>query len=208
VGIDRALKKIILATKSIDRKEIFERAQIPFIASSSDVDEAHYKEKFKDPVELVQILAKEKVLIIKRKKKKNFDDAIIIAADTIVEYKGEIMGKADNEREAFKILKKLMGKTHNLITGFAITALESEKLIIDYDITKVEFLTLSDNEIWNYINSGEWKGRAGAYSLRERAGLFVKSIDGSYSNVLGLPMQKVFQILKESFNLNLLKYIP
>ena len=201
------MKKIILATKSIDRKEIFQRAQIPFIAISSDVDEALYKEKFKDPVELVQILAKEKVLNIKRKKTKNFNDAIIIAADTIVEYKGEIIGKANNEHEAFKILKKLMGKIHNLITGFAITAIESEKLVIDYDITKVEFLPLSDKDIWYYINSNEWRGRAGAYSLREGAGLFVRSVNGSYSNVLGLPLQKVFKILKESFNLNLLEYI-
>jgi len=190
VGIDRALKKIILATKSIDRKEIFERAQIPFIAISSDIDEAPYKEKFKDPVELVQILAKEKVLNIKRKKAEDFVEAIIIAADTIVEYKGEIMGK-----------------THNLITGLAITQMNINKLILDYDITKVEFLPLSDDEILNYINSGEWKGRAGAYSLRERAGLFVRSVNGSYSNVLGLPMQKVYQILKESFKLNLLEYI-
>ncbi len=201
------MKKIILASKSIDRKEIFQQAQIPFIAISSEIDETYYKKKIKDPLRLVQTLAKKKALDIKKKKAKHFKDAIIIAADTIVEYKGEIIGKANNEQEAFKILKKLMGKTHDLITGLAITQMGSRQLVLDYDITKVEFLPLSDNDIWDYINSREWKGRAGAYSIRERAGLFIKSIHGSYSNVLGLPMQKVFQILKETFNLNLLDYI-
>ena len=77
-------------------------------------------------------------------------------------------------------------------------------MIIDYDCTEVKFLLLSDEEILDYIKSGEWKGRAGAYSIRERASLFIDSIDGSISNVIGLPMQKIYKILKNEFNLNLL----
>ena len=77
------------------------------------------------------------------------------------------------------------------------------KIIVDYDQTLVEFLKLSDNEIWSYIKSQEWIGKAGAYSLRERASMLVKAIHGSYSNVLGLPMQLLYQILKNEFNLDL-----
>ena len=83
--------------------------------------------------------------------------------------------------------------------------LKEEKIVIDYDQTLVKFLNLSDNDIWSYIRSREWIGKAGAYSLRERASMFVRSINGSYSNVLGLPMQQLYKILKNEFNLDLLE---
>lgn len=200
------MKKIILATGSVDRREIFERANLSFTAISSDVDESSYKKNIKDPLQLVQRLAKEKVLDVKKKLADTSKDVIIIGADTIVEYKGEIIGKAKNEQNAFNILKKLMGKTHNLITGLAINQIGNDKVIIEYDITRVEFLPLPDNDIKKYIALGEWKGRAGAYSLRERASLFIKSVNGSPSTVLGLPMQRVFQILKNILKINLLEY--
>jgi septum formation protein len=204
--IRKILKKIILATGSVDRREIFERANLSFTAISSDVDESSYKKNIKDPLQLVQRLAKEKVLDVKKKLADTSKDVIIIGADTIVEYKGEIIGKAKNEQNAFNILKKLMGKTHNLITGLAINQIGNDKVIIEYDITRVEFLPLPDNDIKKYIALGEWKGRAGAYSLRERASLFIKSVNGSPSTVLGLPMQRVFQILKNILKINLLEY--
>ena len=130
---------------------------------------------------------------------------VIIAADTIVELDGEVIGKALNEEEAFKILKKLSGRTHNLITGIAITETFNPKQIFSHDTTKVKFLDLSDEDIKEYIKSGEWKGRAGCYSFREKAGLFAESIEGSTSNVIGLPLHKIYEILKVKFNLNLLK---
>ncbi len=199
------LKDIILASKSIDRKELFKKARIPFIVISPDLNEEKFKRNINDPYYLVQELAKAKVLNVKKKVKKLYNDAIIISADTIVEFEGEIIGKARDEKHAFKILKKLVDKTHKLITGYAIMDLKEEKIIVDYDQTLVKFLNLSDNEIWSYIRSKEWIGKAGAYSLRERASMFVQSIDGSYSNVLGLPMQQLYQILKNEFNLDLLE---
>ena len=71
---------------------------------------------------------------------------------------------------------------------------------MDHDSTSVKFLDLTDTEIWGYIKTGEWQGRAGAYSMRERASLFIESIQGSSSNVIGLPMNKMYQILKKEFN--------
>ena len=135
-------------------------------------------------------------------KNKNIE-AIIIAADTVVEFKGKIIGKAKNKAQAFQILKSLINSSHNLLTGVAITELNNPKVVVDYDCTIVTFLDISDNEIRNYINTEEWKGRAGAYSIRDRASLFIKEIRGSPSNVIGLPMQKIFQILKKDFGLNL-----
>ncbi len=197
------MKKIILASKSIDRKKTFNRLNIPFETIITDIDEAYYKGIFSNPVELVKEIAKAKALRAKDLLKNKKMEAIIIAADTIVEFKGKIIGKAKNKAQAFQILKSLINRSHNLITGVAITELNDPKVVVDYDCTIVTFLDISDNEIRNYINTEEWKGRAGAYSIRDRASLFIKEIRGSPSNVIGLPMQKIFEVLKKDFSLNL-----
>ena len=197
------MKKIILASKSIDRKKTFNRLNIPFETIITDIDEGYYKGIFSNPVELVKEIAKAKALKAKDLLKNKNMEAIIIAADTIVEFKGKIIGKAKNKAQAFQILKSLINRSHNLITGVAITELNDPKVVVDYDCTSVTFLDISDNEIRNYINTEEWKGRAGAYSIRDRASLFIKEIRGSPSNVIGLPMQKIFEILKKDFGLNL-----
>ena len=197
------MKKIILASKSIDRKKTFNRLNIPFETIITEIDEGYYKGVFSNPVELVKEIAKAKALKAKDLLKNKNMEAIIIAADTIVEFKGKIIGKAKNKAQAFQILKSLINRSHNLITGVAITELNNPKVVIDYDCTIVTFLDISDNEIRNYLNIEEWKGRAGAYSIRDRASLFIKEIRGSPSNVIGLPMQKIFEILKKDFGLNL-----
>ena len=201
-----SLKKIILASKSIDRSEIFKRAGIPFELFVTNINEEKFKTKFSNPVELVKELAKAKILFAKNELIKKKINAIIIGADTIVLLEGEIIGKAYNEEEAFKILKKLVGKSHKLITGIAITEIQNSKIIVDSDTTIIEFIELSDEEIWQYIKSNEWKGRAGAYSIRDKASLFIRKINGSSSNVIGLPMHKLYEILKTEFGLNLVQF--
>ena len=197
------MKKIILASKSIDRSEIFKRAGIPFEIFVTNINEEKFKTKFSNAVELVKELAKAKISFAKNELIKKKIDAIIIGADTIVLLEGEIIGKAYNEEEAFKILKKLMGKSHKLITGIAITEIQNSKILVDSDTTIVEFLELSDEEIWQYIKSNEWKGRAGAYSIRDKASLFISKIVGSSSNVIGLPMHMLYKILRNEFGLNI-----
>jgi len=197
------MKRIILASKSIDRSNILNRLNISFEILSTNINESDYKDQYSDPIDLVKELAKAKALKAKELLRSEEIGTIIIAADTIVEFNGKIIGKAQNEIEAFQILKSLANRSHNLITGIAITSVDDTKIIIDYDTTVVTFLDLSDDDIRNYLKSEEWKGRAGAYSIRDRASLFVKEIRGSPSNVIGLPMQKIFKILKTEFNLNL-----
>jgi len=201
-----SLKKIILASKSIDRSEIFKRAGIPFELFVTNINEEKFKTKFSNPVELVKELAKAKILFAKNELIKKKINAIIIGADTIVLLEGEIIGKAYNEEEAFKILKKLVGKSHKLITGIAITEIQNSKIIVDSDTTIIEFIELSDEEIWQYIKSNEWKGRAGAYSITDKASLFISKIIGSSSNVIGLPMHKLYEILRTEFGLNLVQF--
>ncbi|TFG20130.1 MAG: septum formation protein Maf [Promethearchaeota archaeon] len=195
---------IVLASKSADRNRLLENIKLPFEVYITNVDENKYKTRFSNPIELVKQLAKAKALKAKDSLSKEGKKVIIIAADTVVELNGKIIGKAKNEEKAFHILKKLAGKIHNLLTGFAITETNNSKLIVEYDNTSVKFINLTDQEIWSYIKSGEWKGRAGAYSIREKASLFIEAIQGSSSNVIGLPMHKIFRILKNEFNYNLL----
>jgi len=197
------MKRIILASKSIDRSKILNRLNISFETLDTNINESNYKDQYSDPIDLVKELAKAKALKAKELLRSEEIGTIIIAADTIVELNGKIIGKAQNEIEAFQILKSLANRSHNLITGIAITSLYDTKLVIDYDITVVTFLDLSDDDIRNYLKCEEWKGRAGAYSIRDRASLFIKEIHGSPSNVIGLPMQMIFEILKTEFNMNL-----
>ena len=199
------MKKIILASKSSDRSELIKRLNISFEALNTNINENDYKDQFSDPIVLVKELAKAKALKAKDMLVNEEKGTVVIAADTIVELNGKIIGKAQNEAEAFQMLKGLANRSHNLITGIAITEIGDCKVLIDYDITVVTLLDLSDQDIRNYIRIGEWKGRAGAYSSRDRASLFIKEIQGSPSNVIGLPMQKIFEILKKEFNLNLFK---
>jgi septum formation protein len=201
------MKKIILASKSIDRGRILHNALIPFDFLLTYVNEDKYKESISDPIELVKTLAKAKANSAKQIMSNEKRDAILIAADTIVELEGEIIGKAKNEDDAYTTLKKLVGKSHNLITGIAITETGNRKIVVDYDTTVVKFINLSDKDIWGYIKSNEWRGRAGAYSIRDIASLFIESISGSSSNVIGLPLHKIYQILKDDFNINLINLV-
>lgn len=199
------MERIILASKSLDRRELFKQARIPIEVLKTDVDEEQLKKEIKDPIQLVMELARIKGLNAKEVMQRSKKEGIIIAADTIVELNDEIIGKALDEQDAFRILKKLIGKTHNLLTGIAITDSYDSKVITDYESTTVKFLKLSNDEIKSYIKSGDWKGRAGAYAITEKASLFIEYIQGSPSNVIGLPMHKIFLILKNSFNFNILE---
>lgn len=199
------MERIILASKSPDRKELFKQTRIPIEILKTEIDEEQLKKEIKDPIQLVKELARAKALHAKNLLHNSKKEGIIIAADTVVNLNGQIIGKAIDEQDAFRILKKLIGKTHNLLTGIAITNSYDSKIITDYESTSVKFLKLSDVEIRNYIRSGEWKGRAGAYAITEKASLFIEYIEGSPSNVIGLPMHKIFLILKNEYNLNILE---
>ncbi len=192
--------KLILASKSRDRKKLFERAQIPIEIIPSDFDEKSIHES--DPKELVK-----KIAIAKAKKvlKKWNDDlgnrsnpVIIIAADTMVSLEGNLIGKAQNKEQAFQILTQLSGKKHELLTGVALIHSITKQIRTFMDISIVQFQMLTSSEIQRYLDSSdEYIGRAGAYSLYDRASLFIDFVEGSPTNVLGLPMAKLRKELQK-----------
>lgn len=190
------MKQIILASKSPRKRAILEQVGLPFIIDASDCDEENIK--FKTPREMVRKLSLEKAKIIA----KRHPNEIILAADTTVIFKNQIIGKPKSKKDAFRILKLLSGKTHEVITGFTIVGKQKIKT---YHVTsRVKFKKLSDKEINAYIATGEPMDKAGGYGIQEKGGLFVENIEGDYFNVVGLPIAAVSERLKE-FGVNVTK---
>jgi len=125
-------------------------------------------------------------------------DHWVIAADTVVVNNGEILGKPKDRKDATRMLRGLSGATHRVVTGLTVLPPNGGEPLADVADTSVTFLKLSRTEIERYVASGEPDDKAGAYGIQGRAAVFVEHIEGSYSNVVGLPMALLYQLLLES----------
>ncbi len=192
------MDRILLASKSPRRIEILGKYCELDIVPAQIEEVCHTRMR---PEEFVMALSLKKALHIAVKDGKK---GLIIAADTIV-YKDEILEKPKDRSDAFRMLKVLSGAMHYVYTGFSIMDEEIPLRIIDYDVTEVEFYNLSDDMINSYLDTGEFVDKAGAYGIQGFGELLVKSIKGSYSNVVGLPIGKINEILIKYFDSNLLK---
>ena len=192
------MKKVILASNSPRRREILGKF-INFEAVTTEVKEDN--DFYKSPDTLVMALAFEKANSVAVK----HEDAIVIGADTIVEIEGEILGKPKSREDAKRMMEKLRGKSHKVITGFSIIDLSSDKKYMDYEVTEVVFKDLSDEEIEAYLNKAEYMDKAGAYGIQDEAALFVEKIEGDYLNIVGFPISKIYTVLKDNFDLSLLE---
>lgn len=188
---------IILASGSPRRREILSNTSAKFSVITSDVDEKIFD--YEEPTQLVLRLAFEKCMDVAVNNTEN----VVIGADTIVVLDNEILGKPKNEDEAFKMLKKLSNREHQVITGMSIVNLEKNKKIVDYAISNVKFKNLTDQDIADYISTKECLDKAGAYGIQGYGALLVEEIRGDYFNIVGLPISKLSDILKENFGINL-----
>ena len=177
---------IILASKSPRRRELLSLITNEFEIKTADVDEA--LPNGISPKEAVQYLSK-----IKAEPFKNETDTVI-GADTVVAVDGKILGKPASKQDAFDMLRMLSGRVHSVFTG--VTILRGEEETTFFCETKVEFLELSDEQIWDYIATGDPMDKAGEYGIQNGGALFVKKIDGDYSNVVGLPVSLLNIYLK------------
>jgi len=181
---------IYLASKSPRRRKLLKQLNIRFKSFTVEMDEII--EPNESPLKTVLRLSKEKLEIAKSKVK----NGIIITADTIVVLDNQTVGKPRNEKDAFRILKMLSGKTHSVFTGYAIYNTSTSKLILEYEKTEVTFRKLSDDEILEYIKTGSPMDKAGAYGIQDDFGaVFIKKINGCYYNVVGLPLAKFYHSL-------------
>lgn len=191
--------KIVLASQSPRRKDLLNSLKVEFQSIGSNTDE---NLDVKDPIEFVLKLSKQKALEVASKL--DFD-AVVIGADTIVYIDGNILGKPENELDAFNKLKSLQGRKHEVYTGICVVQLPSYKILSDYAVTSVWIKSMSDQEIMNYIKTGEVADKAGAYAIQGKGSLIVERIEGCYYNVVGLPLNKLNEMLK-SIGLDLMNF--
>ena len=185
------MRKIILASSSPTRKILLENIGLVF-----EIDPSNYEEDMTLPLppdELVKFLSKEKAKTIIPK----YDDAIVISADTIVYFDNKVIGKPHTARKARSVLKMLSGNIHSVFTGLTVIDTKENKIINKAIETKVTFKNISDEIIDDYIKNGNPLKYAGSYTLRDVENTFVKKIEGSPSNVEGLPVEELMKILKE-----------
>ena len=190
------MSRIILASGSPRRKELLNQIGIEFEVIKSTCEE---NAKAELPGELVKILSMTKAADVAGKiEKEADDDVLIIGADTVVVCNGEILGKPKNEQDAFDMLKKLQGKTHSVFTGVTLISLRyGKELFHSFDAeTKVKVSLMNDDEIRNYISSGEPMDKAGAYGIQGVFAKYIEEIEGDYYNVVGLPISRLYQELK------------
>ena len=184
--------QIYLASKSPRRRKLLKQLGISFKSFSVDLEEEVFDGEH--PIQTVRRLALHKSEAASIQVR----NGIIITADTIVVLNKEIIGKPKNEKDAYKILLKLSGKTHTVFTGFVVKNLSNGKSILDYERTKVTFRKLTSKEIYDYIKTGSPMDKAGAYGIQDDFGaVFVEKIDGCYYNVVGLPLAKLYRSLME-----------
>lgn len=183
---------IYLASKSPRRRNLLKQIGINFKSFSVNsvedfIDGEH-------PVECVKRIALEKMEIAKNK----VQNSIIITADTIVLINDKVIGKPINKKDAVKILSLLSGKIHKVYTGFCVLNQKTNKLIVDFEMTEVEFCSLDNDEIIDYVDGGSPMDKAGAYGIQDDFGaVFVKRINGCYYNVVGLPLTKLYNTLRK-----------
>lgn len=193
------MKKIILASASPRRKELLEKAGVSFTIIPSTGEE---RITATEPEEVVKELSYQKAQSVAEKLEDETileDGIMIIGSDTIVSFEGQILGKPVNEEDAVNTLRKLQHNTHQVYTG--VTLLRREKGIwnplIFSERTDVTFYPVSEEEILSYVKTGEPMDKAGSYGIQGSFGVYVKGICGDYSNVVGLPVARLFYEMKQ-----------
>jgi septum formation protein len=181
--------KLILASKSPRRRYLLKQAGLDFSIIPSSVDES--LSQFLSPENYVKVLAESKAGDISSK----YPEAWVIGADTIVVIDNAMLGKPETKNEARKMLEQLSGKSHFVLTGYCICCKSKREFFSDVVKTEVLFKNLTHEEIEWYINTDEPFDKAGAYAIQGLGTFLVKSIRGSYTNVVGLPVCEVIEFL-------------
>ena len=191
------MKQLILASASPRRKKLLEQFGLSVKVVPSNIDEK-LNPRLK-PKKQAEQLSLEKAQTVA----KHYKEAIVLAADTLVSIDNDILGKPKDEQEAKRMLRKLSGKTHTVITGFTIINTITRKSMTDSVETKVIFRKLTEKEIKTYIKKENTLDKAGAYGIQTWGALLVEKITGDFFNVVGLPISSVIPHLKK-FGLDVL----
>jgi septum formation protein len=191
--------KIVLASASPRRRLLLAKLGLKFVVAPSNVKEVAELKGM--PIEeLVQRNALMKARAIAGKEQ----GALIIGCDTDIYFKGKVIGKPKNAEDAKRILREFSNKWHSIISGIAIIDTATGREITDFEKTKVKVKRLSEQKISKYVMTGEPLDKAGAYGIQEKGRFLIEKFDGSYSNIVGLPLEKLTLRLKE-FGVHILR---
>ena len=185
------MESIILASQSKGRRELLENEGLPITPLPADIDETI---PWVNPEKEITTLAEKKALACHAQHPER-PEKWIIAADTMVVFEGKPIGKPADLAEAKAFLKVLSGKVHTVISGVAFLNRTTGRLYSANDTSEVHFKTLSEADIEDYLQTGEWQGAAGAYRIQHKGASLVERTTGSFSNIIGLPLNKLFNIM-------------
>ena len=192
--------KIILASKSLRRREILENLGLKFEIIVADADESS---DIRDPHELVSTLAQRKGRAVLEKLGDDTRDTLIIASDTLVYADGEFLGKPRDRADAERMIRMLSGSSHSVVSGIYVYLNGREAS--SAAATRVNFDEMTDADIDAYLETDEPYDKAGAYAIQGKASAYISGIEGDYFNVVGLPVNLLKRILKEKFDLDICK---
>lgn len=185
--------KLILASSSPRRAEILRNAGFAFDIQPAHVDETRFTgERAED---YVKRLADSKARFVAQYADRSGAPAIVIGADTVVVAEGQILGKPADAEDARRMLRLLSGRDHDVLTGLSFHSVPASSEVAQVESTRVSFLALSNEDIENYIRTGEPFDKAGAYGIQGIGGRFIWRIEGCYFNVMGLPLSRVWSIV-------------
>lgn len=197
-------KKIILGSASPRRRELLEQIGIEFTVRVSDKEEVYHSDMPEEIVKELALMKAENIAeeIVKEqgKTERKSADTVIIGADTVVVLDQKILGKPEDEEDAYRMLRSLQGRAHEVYTGVAVLCCDGEqtKVARSHAVrTEVYVHNMTDDEIRGYIASGEPADKAGGYGIQGIFAKYIDRIDGDYYNVVGLPVSYVYQTLKE-----------
>ncbi|MCB0378465.1 MAG: septum formation protein Maf [Bdellovibrionales bacterium] len=191
------MHQLILASQSARRRHILKEQGYEFSVHPLELSEILKKNL--TPIEQIRDLAlqKAKAAVAELNSLKG-QDILVLAADTVVLFEGQILGKPKNFQDAVQMLSQMSGKEHEVITAFCLWDLGRDCFVLEHDISKVCFRPLQKQEIIEYVESGEPMDKAGAYGIQGQGGKLVDRYEGSFQNIVGLPIEKLKEVLDKN----------
>jgi septum formation protein len=186
----KALTPLVLASSSPRRAEILRAVGWPFEAHAAGVDET--RRAGEPPEDFVRRLAREKAEAVAQSRL----FGLVLGADTTVVVDGELLEKPRDAEDARRMLRRLSGRWHEVLTGVALVRAETGRTTVGLERTRVRFAETSEEEVAWHVETGDVLDKAGAYAIQGRAALFIRAIDGDYWNVVGLPVRLVYELAR------------
>lgn len=210
--------KLILASTSPNRKELFDRMGVTYEALAPDYEEIIDPKL--EPFAQVEAFALGKAESVLQKiefelsklsnEKSSNSDFLVMGFDSMIEFEGGSLGKAHSKEEAQTMLKSFVGKSQQIVSGFALLGQYQGKKfqILDHQATKAQFRTdVTDAEIKHYLTFGDWAGKCGAYSILGPGIFFLDHIEGDFQNIIGVPVMKIGQLIKKELGISWLELL-